>query len=348
MSSPTPGTTQPTCHRVTYFDWLRGAATAAVVLLHVFNMVLSNHEVAELGAPLYVTWTWLQVVLVRWAVPCFLMISGALLLDPKRELGWRKLARYVLRMVAVLAIFCPVYACVSARGVNVTAVLEGLHKALYQESWDHTWYVYTLIGLYLLTPMLRGYVAATGRTGQRATLLMLGMTCLLVPTINRAASMHLPTLVWVSSSLFYYLLGTYAHRFLRLDGRIALAGILSLVALLGLSAWLVFGWQWYPIWLIKPTCPLMALWSLLVYLLAKRHLDGATPPAALAWLSHHSLGIYLVHPIALVVIYNRLFWLPYRPLPPIVFEVVVYALALGSTAAVVAALARVPGVRRIV
>ena len=348
MSVPTPGTTHPTRPRVTYFDWLRGAATATVVLLHEFNMVLSNHEIAELGAPLYVAWSWLQIALVRWAVPCFLMISGALLLDPRRELGWRKLARYVLRMVAVLAVFCPVYACVSARGVNAAAVLEGLRKALYQESWDHLWYVYALMGLYLLTPVLRGYVAETGRAGQRTTLLVLGVTCLLVPTINQAASTHLPTLVWVGSSFFYYLLGSYAHRYLHLDGRIALAGILSLAALLGLSTWLVAGWQWYPLWLIKPACPLVALWSLLVYLLAKRHFDGTTPPAALAWLSRHSLGVYLVHPIALVVLYRRLFWLPYHPLPPFVFEVVVYALALGSSAAVVEALARVPGIRRIV
>lgn len=334
--------------RINYFDWLRGAATAAVVLLHEMNMVLSNHQVAELGTPLYLVWTWMQIVLVRWAVPCFLMISGALLLNPKRELGWRKLARYELRMIAVLAVFCPVYACVSARGVSVAAVLTGLRKALFQDSWDHLWYVYALMGLYLLTPILRGYVAVAGRAEQRTTLLVLGVVCLLVPTINAAAATNIPTLVWVGSSLFYYLLGSYVHRFCRLNGQIALAGTLSLIALLGLSAWLIAGWQWYPLWLIKPACPLTALWSTLVYLLAKRHLSGTTPPFALAWLSRHSLGIYLVHPIALVVLYRRLFWLPYQPLFPVAFEVVVYALALGSSVAVVAALARIPGLRKIV
>ena len=65
--------------RVTYFDWLRGMATLAVVVLHMFNKILTDHSVAELGVPMVLAWTELQLLLTRWAVPIFLMVTGALL-----------------------------------------------------------------------------------------------------------------------------------------------------------------------------------------------------------------------------------------------------------------------------
>ena len=334
--------------RITYFDWLRGLATAAVVLLHEFNMVLSTHEIAELGTSLVLSWTWLQILLVRWAVPAFLMISGALLLDPARRIDWPKLGRYLLRLAGALALACPAYACVSARGITPVAIGRGLMAALTQSSWDHLWYVYALMGLYVLTPILRGYVKSASEHEQRLTLAVLAVVTLVLPTIRAASSIGLPAFAWVGSSFFYYLLGSYAHRYLRLTRPLLVGGIASLVVTWALSAWLVVGWQWYPLWLIKPACPLVALWSLCIVMAAKSLLDGRVPPAPVSWLSRHSMGIYLVHPIMFVVLYRRLFWLPYHPLPPVVFELTAYAMALGVSAAIVAVLSRLPGFRAIV
>ena len=51
--------------RITYFDWLRGAATYAVVLLHVFNKMLADHPVSDFPLPMVIAWTELQLVLTR-------------------------------------------------------------------------------------------------------------------------------------------------------------------------------------------------------------------------------------------------------------------------------------------
>lgn len=333
--------------RVTYFDWLRGAATFAVVVLHMFNKMLTDHSVAELGVPLVLVWTELQLVLTRWAVPVFLMITGALLLDPSRRIGWPKIGRYVARMVAVLLIFCPVYTCMSARAVTIAAIVEGLGKALTQESWDHLWYVYALIGLYALTPMLAEYVRSASRQLQRATLLVLAVPTLVIPTINFATGTHLVTFVWVTSSLFYYLLGSYAHRYLHLDARTSLLGQGALAVGMVAIAAIVTTQHRYPKWLIRPESPLVALWSLFVFLAAKAHLDGRPAPAPLAFASTHSLGIYLLHPLTLIVLYRRLWWMPYQTLPPVLFELVVLGIVYGVTLPLAWALKRVPGLDKV-
>ena len=333
--------------RVTYFDWMRGAATYAVVMLHMFNKMLTDHTVGELGVPMVIAWTELQLLLTRWAVPVFLMITGALLLDPKREIGWDKVGRYVGRMLAVLLVFCPVYTCMSARAVTPAAIVDGLGKALTQGSWDHLWYVYALIGLYLLTPLLAAYVRQTTPAQQRATLLVLAVPTLVIPTINFATGAGLVTFVWVTSSLFYYLLGSYAHRNLRLDARVSALGLGSLAAGMVGIVLVVLMQGRYPKWLIRPECPLVALWSLFLFLAAKRHVDGRPAPAPLALASNLSLAVYLLHPLPLIVLYLRLWWMPYETLPPVAFEVVVLALVLGTTIPAAMALKRVPGLRNI-
>ena len=344
---PTKASRNPSSTRITYFDWLRGAATIAVVVLHVFNKMLTDHSVDELGVPLVLTWTELQLVFTRWAVPLFLMITGALLLDPKRNVSWEKVGRYVARMAAVLLVFCPVYTCLSARAITLDAIIDGLGFAFTKGSWDHLWYIYALIGLYLLTPILQLYVRHASQALQRTTLLVLAVPTLVIPTINAATGAGIATFVWVTSSLFYYLLGTYAHQHLRLDGRLTVMGLAALVAgMIAIAAIVV--WQHsYPKWLVVPECPLVAPWALLLFVAAKRYLQGRPAPAVLAYASKHSLGIYLFHPLILIIFYRRLWWMPYEQLPPVIFELVVIGATLAGAVALVEAADRIPGLRRI-
>lgn len=328
--------------RITYFDWLRGAATYAVVMLHMCNKILTDYPAETLGRPLIISWTMLQLVFTRWAVPSFLMITGALLLDPKRTTDWGKIARYVRRMVCVLLIFCPIYTCMSARAITPSAILEGIGKAFTRGSWDHLWYLYDLIGLYLLTPLLAGYVRASSRSQQRITLAVLAVITLVIPTINNATGAGITRLAWVNSSVFYYLLGSYAHQFLRLDDRVTVLGIGAL-ALCALSAILFVNLRGtYPKWLIIPESPLIAAWSLLIFVAAHTYLDGRPTPRALSFASTHSLAIYLVHPLPLIVLYRRLWWVPYETLPPVLFELAVLAIVFAITLPIAALLKRVP------
>ena len=344
---PAKTTNRQSSARITYFDWLRGAATIAVVVLHVFNKMLTDHSVGELGVPLVLTWTELQLVFTRWAVPLFLMITGALLLDPKRDVSWEKIGRYVARMAAVLLVFCPVYTCMSARAITLDAIIDGLGRAFTKGSWDHLWYIYALIGLYLLTPILQLYVRHASQALQRTTLLVLAVPTLVIPTINAAAGAGIATFAWVTSSLLYYLLGTYAHQYLQLDKRLAGIGLAALAV--GMAAIVAFVvWQHtYPKWLIVPECPLVALWALLLFVAAKRCLQGRPAPAILAYASRHSLGIYLFHPLILIIFYRRLWWMPYEQLPPVIFELVVIGATLAGAVALVEVADRIPGLRRI-
>ena len=98
---------------INYFQWIRACGAVAIVLLHAF---VTLHIAGEGSlSPVRVgIEEALSITLTRWAVPAFFMVSGALMLDPSRTMGWDKILRHVWRLVFVLLTFGLAFALVES------------------------------------------------------------------------------------------------------------------------------------------------------------------------------------------------------------------------------------------
>ena len=129
--------------RVEYFDLLRIIATFAVVLIHVTAWFELHNP--PTGVDLYL----LCGDLFRWAVPIFVMISGALLLGSNRTIK-QIYAKSILRIVTTFLFWSIIYAFVN-NGRNAISfsilgtILDGP---------GHLWFLYMIIGLYMIIPIL--------------------------------------------------------------------------------------------------------------------------------------------------------------------------------------------------
>lgn len=129
-----------------YFDYLRLIATFGVIVLHISAQ---NWHLAEPGS---VEWNAFNGYdsLVRWTVPIFVMISGALFLAPENPITMEKLfKKNILRMVTAYLFWAVIYAVVfSKKSIKavILATLTGHH---------HLWFLVMLVGVYLLIPVLR-------------------------------------------------------------------------------------------------------------------------------------------------------------------------------------------------
>lgn len=277
------------------------------------------------------------------------MITGALLLNPGKEVGWGRVRRCSLRMVGTLLTFglfyCLMEAVFSARALNASVVAQAVLNLVQGRSWDHMWYVYALLGLYLLLPMFRAYVASASRADLRTMLTILGVFTLVVPTFNEATGLAVSNLVWLTSSAFYLLLGWYAFAYLRLNRRLVAIGCLCAVAMVVLKCVSAIRFGSWSIWVEYPYDPLMAGWSLLVFLLARRWLDRPYGRVVAA-VSSASFGIYLLHPLVINVLYKVL-GIGVGALPPVVFEVAVWCAVFGGAWAMTEVLKHVPLVGRL-
>ena len=148
------------------YSYLRAVACIAIIVLHtVYSTVLLYGN--ELGK-----WdTAISMVIVdcmMWAVPCFIMVTGALLLDPKRTITYKKLFRkYIFRIFAALILFGMFFRIfdmlMDKEPVNIKGFLQGIYEIFTGTSWSHIWYLYLLIGLYLLLPFYKKIADNSGK-----------------------------------------------------------------------------------------------------------------------------------------------------------------------------------------
>ncbi len=233
--------------RLAYADLLRVLAAIAVVVLHTATCWLDQ------ATPGSFSWTALVTydALTRWCVPMFVMLSGAFLLDPQKTVRLRDIfLKYILRVLAALVVWGIFYALL---GCGFTggwpSVWRGIQNALRQVLWTdtryHLWFLYMIIGLYLVTPILRAFVRGASRGALHWFFLLAFVFASLLPTLQQLfpAQTALPA-VWtgrlelhlVLGYVGYYVAGYYLKHYTL--GRIAefsiyILGILGAVATAG-------------------------------------------------------------------------------------------------------------------
>lgn len=153
---------------------IRAVSCMAVVILHTFFAFAS---MAGQGSVNY-TVSFIVRNLMFWAVPCFVMVTGALLLNPHKRVGYGKvLTKYIPRMVVALVLFSGIfYAIDVACGFTdlSSGTVRDLLKALVtgQGLWSHMWYLYTMIALYLLIPILNPFLRLGRKTAAAAAVVL--------------------------------------------------------------------------------------------------------------------------------------------------------------------------------
>ena len=252
------------------------------------------------GARWYLDYVFIQVC-VRWAVPCFIMISGFLLLDDKKEIGFQKLKKYIIKMISVLLTFGLAYCFMEA------AANEGLENILYVaavsvknliegRSWTHMWYIYMMLGLYLMLPLFRAFTKSADEKTYRFVLIILFLLTIVRPTINGLFKTAIEIFVPINTAYpFYFLMGYYIRKY-GIKRNYALLCLAVGTLGLTISSILEAGNQ--------PENLFAALYSTAIFSLSadSRFLEKCSENILISQVSKYSFGIYLIHPFFLNVL----------------------------------------------
>ena len=141
--------------RVSQFSYIRVISCFAIVLLHCINTARAYYMDGLSASGLTSVYTACSILM--WPVPCFLMVTGALLLDPSRELKASKLfGKYIRRMVCALLVFTLIFTLIkymSGESDNFFGFF--VDNLLHDRAMPHLWYLYLMIVLYLLMPLFK-------------------------------------------------------------------------------------------------------------------------------------------------------------------------------------------------
>jgi surface polysaccharide O-acyltransferase-like enzyme len=193
-------------------DLIRTLAIFLVILLHA--AIEPFPITASITQEVIVRWFSVTVydTLTRVCVPLFVMLTGALLLqpfkvdEPLRVFLKKRAARIGLPVVFWGAAYFAWSYFADNKALTLTSIARGIATGPYYQFW----YVYMLIGLYLATPLLRVFVAYAERRVLRYFLLLWFVGTIGVSILNFFGTLSLINDIFLFPGYIgYFLLGYY-------------------------------------------------------------------------------------------------------------------------------------------
>jgi surface polysaccharide O-acyltransferase-like enzyme len=286
-----------------WFDLARVVAILAVVVVHETGVGVGRRDA---GDPATAAWWAANLVdsASRWCVPVFLMVSGALLLDPRRTDRPRDFYRRRLGRVGVpLLVWTVVYLAFRALYLDDVDAAEAVRDVAAGTPFLQLYFLYVLVVLYLLTPFLRLIVRhATHRMQAAFAGVLLGLGA-----VDQVLSSFLAVGGASATTRFlpyagYFTVG-WLLRDLPLTRRRVRLAALAFVGSVALTAGLVAltaidaGWGTPGRYVYGYLSPTVVVMSLAAFVLFRVWGLRRPPGPRTAALSALTFGVYLVHPL---------------------------------------------------
>ena len=304
------------------YDLLRIIAMVGVILIHANSYFLYSGDPNTANFAIHNIYT----SIFRFAPLAFMMISGAFLLEPSKELDTRKIyAKYIFRTFLALAIFNTIYLIYNyyyldgLTGIGwmkmaVTSLVSGGVAGI------QFWYLYAAIWLYMITPLLR-IITKNATKKDIEYLLAIGFVfTVFLPTITSYWKFEILAFdEWTSQMhvsfsigyMLYYLMGYYINhywsdKFKKYNKYIYMIGFVSLVFTIFIGIFLsrrhgeVFlarGFENFSINIFFFTISLFLFFKNL-----KLNKIGEKSKKIIKYLSSRSFGIYLIHFILIKIL----------------------------------------------
>ena len=225
-------------HRIIGYDLMRTIAIFMVVAIHSHVVYLGRNQ-GSIGWLIVMELTAICLV----SVPLFFMISGALLLDSDCIIGIRELfTRRLPKQFIPFIFWSLIYTILRIAMGKIPLSIESFAKLLYEPAYYQFWFMYTLLAIYLLLPVLQAMVSYLNQKQIEYMLILWFIFSIVVPSVSHfidgfMISEHID-LILCEGYIGYFLLGYYLKKYKR-KCKINIAVILTVVGILltGIAAY---------------------------------------------------------------------------------------------------------------
>lgn len=297
--------------RIYYFDVLRSLAIISVLLMHSLSPYFRDIN--------QTSWHTINLInaIVRYSVPLFVMISGALLLSKTSLQINTFIKKRFSRIVIPTLVWSLVYIYLYR---NSTLDIHVLKQILNGPVYYHLWFMYMLISIYIAYPLLWGYTQKASKYNFIYIILAWFFITSIEPVLHKFYGVHIGIRQEVLTNYMgYFLLGYFLHKY---DFTFKYSKIFYGMATLILIYLTAFGTEILSqtklnLYFYSNAAPNVVLLSVTVFLFFKElpyHQMFTRFPkldTAIIKLSYASMGIYLLHPIILDYIRHSSYFIHY-------------------------------------
>ena len=347
-------------------DLVRTIAMIGVILLHAAGrFTITSQELSRLSSFELTNWGVVNIyqsVAVPLGVPLFLMLTGALLLQPaKCDESLRAFFKKRWVRIGLPSIFWGIayFAwdfLVQGIPFNSEVIIQGILNGPYTQ----LWYLYVLAGLYLLTPILRVVVTHADESIIKYFVLLWVAGVAILPFFGLFTTYELNSNVFtLTGYIGFFILGAYLSiveirrrtlLFLIVLGIASTAMGTYVLAVTNKTMEMYFFQQYF-----SPTVILTSVMVFLLLLTIKApSIQIENKPnkiqKIIQLISHNTLGIFFIHVMIIESIQLGYFGftLNRTTLNPIIEVPLLAAITLFSSLAIILLLKRIPYFKRIV
>jgi len=316
-------------NRTVYLDLLRITATLGVLIIHTAAQKWHDISVNSLN------WEILNFYhsFPRWGVPLFVMISGVFHLRPAKEgtsfqEEMKVIYKKVFRIVSALVfwgVFCnlvdlSIRFFVIHEPVTLIDIVKTPAFVIFWRGYYHLWFLYVLIGLYLLTPIFRIFVNNCKKEHIEYFLLLFFIveTLALVNNIFNCFPIFKGqtiyfTIIEMTGGMGYYVAGYYFANYKLTNktknGIYIIAVLFSLFTIIGSSILSIYNKEPKEE-LLNYLLPNSMVVAFAIFLLFQQIFNGKefseSKKKFISKLSKDTFGIYLIHAVILKVLFDAI------------------------------------------
>ena len=201
--------------RIGWVDLLRVIGVIGIILIHVVSNTINTF--GGLSNNSHVFYVFIHYF-SSFAVPLFVMISGMMFLG-KKDITFKDMfKKYLLKIILIILVIGTGMILMEEIFINKNISLDLFKKVFIRlitgDIWAHMWYLYLVLGLYLITPVC---VLITNNIKERdyqIFLIILFIISIIVPSLNKLFDIKLAfNMLTISGYIFYYFYGYYIYHF---------------------------------------------------------------------------------------------------------------------------------------
>ena len=290
--------------QLTSISYLRIFATICIIWLHTCSTLCENQQLFAFDKTQSLFFS-VSYQMMYWAVPVFFMITEMLFLRHEMHIEANDyFFKYTRRILVALFIFGIPYAALKMMmtdGFNISVLAKSILAVISDTGFGHLWYLYVLIGIYLIMPMLKSFCNKTSDNEMKLVLIALFIFNFCFPLLSRLTEYRIAFVGQILYPTFYVLMGHWLfENRLRFDRKKLWLVTLSCVLLI----WILNTFSFKPEVWTQYDSPLIAVLAISMFLL---FITREWRNTRWLWkIDRLCFGAYLIHPLFIQFTYRFL------------------------------------------
>ena len=298
-------------NHVYYFDYLRVIAAISVIYMHV--------AAGPLRRGINLDWHFIDffTCLGFTAVPLFFMMSGYLILSSEKTLDvtvlFKKRLPHLIIPLAGWTLISIIWTMVYSKSFSLALLYDKIVTSLSSPAMVHMWYMYTLIAMYVLSPIIAAALRNLDRNGHIYVFVLASLVSvkailrlLCPPAIDRYLEIDIINkITFFSGHLSSFVLGYYLGNLKKKLSNVALTiSVIAVLAIITIGTYnLTIKSGEYNQSFQSQAAGFEVLLASLIFLLFKQNFNKPSKILKHIPIVPLSLSIYLMHNILLNMMY---------------------------------------------